>query len=398
MLYDGDTPVEALTFDRMDELEQEGLIIFPSVSQEEIRDKEKGGAFAKALVVLQTSWFVIQSIARVIQGLGLAELELFTLATAALNGFMYFLWWQKPLDVSYPIPVYFAPPSESESPPNSEMDPQASSSGDKEMEYRITPEVRQSGTDTDEVGEKPIHDESPTVEEVTRTFTLLPVNISLPPPSLRSNLTANSNYPTEVDHSFRAQVKAFLRNLRADIEKHGIPLSLCIWFLYRPFILPVTQLVGQGDELVSGKMRVATFYAPHTEDSNSPWPKLFLLGLSAIFGGLHCAAWSFYFPSRIERILWRSGSVIITAVPFLVVTQEFLTTLLLLNFLRTRSKSTVGRTIVFLMTVYTGFPLFLVVVYVIARFLLLFQCLFLLRDLPPKAFQSIEWTYFIPHL
>ena len=34
------------------------------------------------------------------------ELELATLAFAALNGFMYFFWWNKPLDVRTTVPVY----------------------------------------------------------------------------------------------------------------------------------------------------------------------------------------------------------------------------------------------------------------------------------------------------
>ena len=398
MLYDGDRAVETLTFSRFDELEKEGLIIFPGISQEEIRDKEKGGAFAKALVVLQTSWFIVQSIARVVQGFGLTELELFTLATAALNGFMYFLWWQKPLDVSYPIPVYYAPSSENKSPPNNKMAPQTSNLGDKEMEDDITPEARRSETDAEGVDDKPIHDKPLATEEVARMATLLPINDSLPSPSFLSNLSANSSSSTDINHSFRGLVRAFLRNLGADIEKDGVLFSLFIWFLYRPFIPPVSQLVGGRDEPMSGKMRVATFYTPRAGDSSSAWPKLFLLFLSVVFGGLHCAAWFLYFPSHIERTLWRSGSIIITAVPFLAVMQEFITTRLFLDFLRTHKRSTVGTTIKILMTVYGSFPLFMVIAYVVARFLLLFQCLFLLRDLPPKAFQTVAWTHFIPHL
>ncbi|KAF8659461.1 hypothetical protein AX16_001828 [Volvariella volvacea WC 439] len=50
-----------------------------------------------------TSWFVVQCIARHIEGLALTELELVTLAFAALNAMTYILWWDKPLNVEYPI-------------------------------------------------------------------------------------------------------------------------------------------------------------------------------------------------------------------------------------------------------------------------------------------------------
>jgi len=37
------------------------------------------------------------------------ELELVTVAFAALNGAMYFFWWDKPLDVQYSVPVFKLP-------------------------------------------------------------------------------------------------------------------------------------------------------------------------------------------------------------------------------------------------------------------------------------------------
>ncbi|KAF8644826.1 hypothetical protein AX16_008244 [Volvariella volvacea WC 439] len=77
----------------------------PCFRVREIADHGKGDILAKAIVVLQTSWFVIQCVARGAQGLILTELELVTLAFAALNVMTYILWWDKPLNVEYP--TYF---------------------------------------------------------------------------------------------------------------------------------------------------------------------------------------------------------------------------------------------------------------------------------------------------
>ncbi|KAF8657410.1 hypothetical protein AX16_002207 [Volvariella volvacea WC 439] len=78
-------------------------IKLPRITEKEIRDHGKGDILAKAIVVLQTTWFVAQCIARRAQGLVLTELELVTLAFATLNVITYGLWWDKPLNIEYPI-------------------------------------------------------------------------------------------------------------------------------------------------------------------------------------------------------------------------------------------------------------------------------------------------------
>jgi len=72
----------------------------------EIQDKSKGDFISKAVVILQTSWFVLQCIARGAQGLSITELELATIAFAVLNFMIYLLWWDKPLNVQYGVRVY----------------------------------------------------------------------------------------------------------------------------------------------------------------------------------------------------------------------------------------------------------------------------------------------------
>ncbi|KAH9952765.1 hypothetical protein BC827DRAFT_1274197 [Russula dissimulans] len=71
-----------------------------------IRDKSKGDFISKAVVILQTSWFVMQCIARGVRGLPITELELATIAFAGLNFAIYVLWWDKPLNVQCGVRVY----------------------------------------------------------------------------------------------------------------------------------------------------------------------------------------------------------------------------------------------------------------------------------------------------
>jgi hypothetical protein len=84
---------------------EENYINVPLITEEEIRDRSKGDVLSKALTVLQMGWFVIQSIARRIQGLPITELELATVAFALTNTVSYIFWWYKPLNVHCPVPV-----------------------------------------------------------------------------------------------------------------------------------------------------------------------------------------------------------------------------------------------------------------------------------------------------
>lgn len=39
---------------------------------------------------------------------------------------------------------------------------------------------------------------------------------------------------------------------------------------------------------------------------------------SAVFGGIHCVAWDFYFASNVERKLWRAAALVTTLAPLLL--------------------------------------------------------------------------------
>ena len=75
-------------------------------TMEEIEDKGKGDWFAKSLVLLQTSWFAMQCIARAREHLLITHLEIVTLAYTVMNFMIYISWWYKPLDVNRPVRVF----------------------------------------------------------------------------------------------------------------------------------------------------------------------------------------------------------------------------------------------------------------------------------------------------
>jgi len=106
MLYDGDQQRGILSADKLQSLLDSNAIEFPKITKEEIMDRSKGDYLAKTIIVFQTSWFIVQCIARVARHLALTEIELVTMAFPFLNWVMYFFWWDKPVDVQCSVPVF----------------------------------------------------------------------------------------------------------------------------------------------------------------------------------------------------------------------------------------------------------------------------------------------------
>ena len=71
-----------------------------------IKDKSKADSAAKLFALLQSAWFLAQSIMRAAHRLPLAPLESMTLGYIPLFVITYFYWWLKPKDVETPSEVY----------------------------------------------------------------------------------------------------------------------------------------------------------------------------------------------------------------------------------------------------------------------------------------------------
>ena len=79
---------------------------FAMLTDAEIKDRGKSDWLAKSLVLLQTSWFVMQCIAHGIKHLLVTHLKIVTLAYAAMNFVIYVFWWNKPLNINQPVQVF----------------------------------------------------------------------------------------------------------------------------------------------------------------------------------------------------------------------------------------------------------------------------------------------------
>ncbi|KAI0059818.1 hypothetical protein BV25DRAFT_1808398, partial [Artomyces pyxidatus] len=85
------------------ELVKSGDLVPPT--DEEIRNWSQGDVLSKTLAVVQTLWFVVQAIARGIEGLPITQLEIMTLAYTTITVAMYVAWWDKPQNVGGPVRV-----------------------------------------------------------------------------------------------------------------------------------------------------------------------------------------------------------------------------------------------------------------------------------------------------
>jgi hypothetical protein len=105
ILDDDNGSLRTLSLKDIEDLVERDEIEYPIISKEEIKDKSKGDAVTKGLVLIQTTWFLLQCVARGAQRLSITELELATAAFALLNVITYALWWDKPLNVQCPVRV-----------------------------------------------------------------------------------------------------------------------------------------------------------------------------------------------------------------------------------------------------------------------------------------------------
>ena len=339
VLYQGKTALYPLSIAEMETLEREGKMEWPETTSEDIEDRSKGDYLAKGVVILQSLWFVTQCIARAVNHIMLTELELATAGFAVLNGIMYFYWWNKPLDVRVPIRVQL-------------LQPERTSRVHGDM-------IAGQGDSTD---------------EVLYTGPASPGVISPFHRDVEARLfDPHSSVPVIGDQ--RNWLSKATDNFSRDVHIRGILWTLWNRILYRPFAGLLGPLRDMGVQLDLDKSRhyVPTFHASGTDGH---YARLSIVAVAVVFGAIHCLAWTFHFATRCEQLLWRVTSLSIASVPVAMFACVW----------------TLPFDIAEFITILLG------LVYILARGALLVLALMQLRSLPASAFDTVNWTTFIPHL
>ena len=267
--------------------ELEGEIEWPTITEKEIQDRSKADIFSKGIVLLQTTWFIIQCVSRFTTKLAVTELEVVTLAFAVLNAITYWLWWAKPSDVRCAVPVYLKLAQESSN-------------------SRVSEACRQR--------------------------------------DIRISVAANPMQPATRGDSFLTSFRHAFERKRI---KHGLIPAL-LWAPIKAVCGHLWDMICQ-DEIhndYTSATRVPTFYSPFEKkrvlrQHPSCWT---MIGVIALFGAIHFIPWQSTFPTAAERGLWRVSAILITGGPLLI---YFLITI---NNLDRNTKSIPSTTVVLMLT------------------------------------------------
>lgn len=308
-------------------LVEKSYIDMPSIRLEEIKDKSKADKFAKVVAVIQTSYLILECIARRAQLLAITPLELSTLAFVPSTLATYYVWMDKPLGVDTSTPIYSKTPI-------SQILKDAGPLANKQ--WRDTP------LDF-------VEDHSPL---------MVPDTTKPPPPAvLKGGRLVGRNFWA------RRPCFAHVGNLRT-----------------RP--IP----------------RIPNDYSVAPSSYAEAFP---LWALSVVHAAIHLTGWNFVFPTRIELWMWRTCSLIMTGIlgvgglGNLRAAKPGLDFRVQLLGVWVKPAHKEGKIWKYGMDVPgTGGA----ILYLVAKLWVLALAWASLRELPESAYDTVDWTKFIPHV
>ncbi|KIK53940.1 hypothetical protein GYMLUDRAFT_178298 [Collybiopsis luxurians FD-317 M1] len=233
------------------------LNLIGRIPEAEIKDRSHSDGFSKLIAIMQTSWFVVQLLARWIEGLPVTELEVMTLAFAAMNVLIYFFWWDKPQGVGYPVRIV------QKSADEDVVDPLAGASAQPKEGWIATAWNGVQG----------------------------------------------------ILHNVLNAVCKFFNQPYEDILFDALSfLWLIIKVPYNLTMIIVEVIITDFPDI--GKSEMVPSFERTTElEPKNAQDKFIAYGAAVMFGAIHCAAWTSKFPSTAEEVLWKVCSLLVTCAP-----------------------------------------------------------------------------------
>ena len=345
--------VTILTLEMLEELVKDKDIEI-QVTEDEITNRSKGDALSKTIFILQSSSFIMQCIARRIQGLSFTQLELTTLALASLNGITLILWWDKPLGAQTLLRVY--------------------------LKRKLTDAERN-------------------VAGVSDFFASAFYYCNLNSCGLQRRQSARSDVLVPTLRAALTAIRDIIlcRSVSFTTWLVQLPLAIVALLLFPMFAFTfalyatITDLVlGESTSFPDNATHVPTFHVPHHEYHNSH--ALLLIALGSMFGAIHCAGWNLIFPTYAEQKLWRVASLAVTIAPIAAFPFAYIAPI-------------IGPILKCLFAIEPNDGIIAAIIAILfilmcasARLILLGLALALLRHQPPSAFIAVDWTKFYPHI
>ncbi|KAK0186353.1 hypothetical protein F5146DRAFT_127820 [Armillaria mellea] len=379
----------------------------------DIRDKSKGDALSKTIVLLQISWFVVQCCARAAQKLPITLLEMSALAFAVLSIASYAAWWEKPVDVLYQIRL--------EEDSSIDTDQDACTLCKDGVPSDVEP-LGLSPTRSNDDPDKFLRVNSSNSIELLP----LPYTASFKPTAGYTSAWPH-NSPT-IDTSALEGPASLLRPAQ-HFGKRAIRPFTDIHFSVMGFIF--------GDDIIDRRVPTAASGAAgmsccdggtSTEGNDFSVRLLAVFYVGGLFGAIHCAAWSFGFPSHAEKVLWRTSSlaiiiglvygigntlsigkrllVLLVAISSRLFPERFRSrisafTIKIFSSCNNSDYSVLENKSMF-NALKDSASLFLsvlaIVIYIVARVSLIVLALLQLRSLPSLVLRTVNWTTVIPHI
>jgi hypothetical protein len=382
--------------------------ILPNEAESFINDKSKANSFAKVITCMQGGWLVIQCIARLAYQLPITLLEINTIGHVLCAFAMYIFWFSKPLDINEPTVV----------------------SSDKfENIGRVCALMWMNSA----VSSAAMEMRSGTIEKDTELESLLFHDLSagessgrlLPSPTIVSpseektkfgisegqilNGTGFTLNPRSLRFSKNKITKAEQSQIKSDSVESGAGEQMFLevddtdiqrWRMAsqvlqaNPTLLsdsyfkkiapqpPITFKSWKFKDLVCERRRD---YPLHELGGGGFYIFVFLPLATALYGGLHSAAWNEYFPTPAERDLWRYSSIIAASSgPMFSIVLTLWGTL-----------ASVGVVLDGLAYMSIGI---VILAFSASQIFLVIEAFISLRELPLAAYDTPRWLQVIPHI